>query len=370
MPAPVRPPIPRAIVRTTHVRWATGALLGLTGCGLDLNYYLGLAGGALTSLARTRPIELVLADPRVDEATKSKLRFVLEVRQFGIDEIGLRAGAAYTFFDDDLAATGGRAVGYSVSGSAREAFVPYTWDFPFVGRVEYKGFLDRAAAERERDALADAGYDVYLGPIAGFSTLGLLADSIRSSQLRSDEIDLALLILHELTHGTVYKSSDTLFNETLAQFVGRSAARRFFQMRRNPESEQAAAALRRYGDEDLIDAYLGRLFDDLAAYYALPLSRAEKIAGRQAEFDRVAATFDAEVRPRLSDPDRYRRIADLELNNAVILAAARYRGDLEVYGRLLERVGGDFRAAWPVLRDAAAQADGFAYLEQWLDATP
>ncbi|MCK6456454.1 MAG: aminopeptidase [Phycisphaerae bacterium] len=345
------------------------ALLLPAGCGID--YFLGVAAGAIGSIARTRTIDEALADPAVDEAIKDKLRFVLEVRQFGIDEIGQNAGDAFTRFDDDLAAGITGPVGYSVSGCAKESFTPFTWYFPLVGAVQYKGFFSEFEARREALLLELLGFDTFIGSIAGFSTLGILPDPIRSSQLAAfDELYLAELILHELTHGTLYKVGDTTFNETMSQFVGRNAARQFWIMRRGPTAPITLDALARYDDEDRIDAYIGEVYETLSAFYAQPISREEKLAGRGAQFDAVAATFDTLVRPMLNDPDRYRSIADLGLNNAFLLSAAQYRGDLPIYRDVLERLGGRFPDFFRVMRDAADRADSFAYLEDWLDMPP
>lgn len=340
------------------------ALLAVPGCSLD--YYLGVSAGALGSVFRSRPITGALADPTVDELTKTKLRFVQEVRQFGIDVIGQTAGGAYTLYDDDSDVTAGGPVGYSLSASAKDGFTEYLWQYPFIGAAPYRGFFNRDEATRERDRLKAEGYDTYLGIIAGFSTLGLLPDPIRASQLKSDEPDLAKLLLHELTHSTVYKTGDTSFNETLAEFSGRTAARQFFVARRGADSEATAAALRRYDDEDVVDEFIGAVYDQLSAYYAQPLSREEKIAGRQAQFDAVAGRFDTDYRPRLYDPDRYRNAAELTLNNAIIQGAARYRGNLSAYRDVLDRVGDDFKAAWPIFREAAKQGDSFAFLKAWV----
>jgi predicted aminopeptidase len=335
------------------------------GCGLD--YYLDLAGGAVGSLLRSRPIAWALADPNVSEATKEKLRFVLEVRQFGIDRIGLVAGPAYTLYDDDTGVSNG-LVGYALSASQRDQFVAYTWHFPFVGETEYRGFFSREEAERERAALDADGYDTYLGVIAGFSTLGLLPDPIRASQLRLDDFDLAQLILHELTHTTLFKPGDTTYNETLAQFIGRNAARRFFRERRGENAPETLAALARYDDEDLIDDYLQTVIDELQAVYDLPLSKQEKLARRVEVFAEVTARFETDYRARLNEPDRYISFAELPLNNALLQASARYRGNLPIYYAVLDRLDGDFPAALEVFSEAARHDDSFAFLHDWLAA--
>jgi len=341
-----------------------GLTTPLTGCGLG--YYGQIISGGLASLGRARPISQVLDDPAVPESTKAKLRFVQELRQFGIDEIGQSADRAFTTYDDDSAVSTDGAVAYSLSAAKKDSFTPYTWDYPFIGRAEYRGFFKLEDAQAERDALDAQGYDTALGRVSGFSTLGILSDPLRASQIALDDPDLAELILHELSHSTVYKNGDTPFNETMASFVGRSAARRFWRTRRPPDSPESRAAFDTYDDEDVIDEFITLVYTTLDAYYHQPIPSDEKIAGRQSQFDQLAARFESDFRPRLKNPDRYAGPGNLRLNNAIILGAYRYRGNLEIYVRVLARLDANFPALWNVLREAARQPDSFAYLEQWL----
>ncbi len=336
----------------------------LPGCGLG--YYGQLISGGLASLGRARPISQVLDDPAVPEATKTKLRFVQEVRQFGIDEVGQSGDRAFVTYDDDSAVASTATVAYSISAAKKDSFTPYTWDYPFIGRAEYRGFFKIEEAEAERASLDAQGYDTTLGRVSGFSTLGILSDPIRASQIALPDADLAELVLHELSHNTLYKNGDTTYNETMASFVGRNAARRFWQTRRPADSPEAKSTLDTYADEDLIDTFIALVYTTLDAYYNQPISSDEKIAGRQAKFDELAARFESDFRPQLKHPERYAGPGNLKLNNAIILGAYRYRGNLDVYVRVFARLNQNFPALWDVLREASRQTDSFAALEQWL----
>ena len=63
------------------------------------------------------------------------------------------------------------------------------------------------------------GYEVYVGGVAAYSTLGWFNDPLLDTFLfRSDE-KLAALLFHELAHRVVYIKDDTRFNESLATTI-------------------------------------------------------------------------------------------------------------------------------------------------------
>jgi predicted aminopeptidase len=340
------------------------ALVLLPACGLD--YYAQLVTGTLASFSRSRPISHMLEDPAVDEATKARLRLALEVRQFGIDAIGQNAGPAFLLFDDDSAVADTGTLGFAVGAAAKDSLTPKTWIEPFVGEVEYRDFFNREDADRFRQQLDAEGYDTTIARISGLSTLGILPDPLRASQIALPDAALVEVILHELTHNTVFKTGDTSFNESLAQFVGRNAARRVYLERRGEQSPETDAALGFYSDEDLVDDFIAVLFDGMNEFYSQPIPSEAKIAGRQQRFDELAVLFDTDFRPRLSNPERFGTAANLTLNNARILGASRYRGNLPIYQDVLNQHGGDFRAWWDVIRRAAREEDSFAFLQSIL----
>ncbi len=333
--------------------------------GCDIDYLAHLAIGQIEMLARIQPIDAAINDPSLTDVERSRLALVRDVRLFGIETIGLRETGAYTVFDPN----GTEPAAYVLTAADRDRLAPYAWTFPFVGAVNYKGFFDPDRAALEALALRDAGYDVQLGRAAGFSTLGLLPDPVRQSNLGSDEIELAELILHEMAHTTIYKPSDTDFNESMATFVGRASALRFFIARHGAGSNEAVSASNRFEDKVVVDGFVARLYEDADAYYAAAHERGDDretiIAGRQAVFASALASFETDYEPRLNNPQRWSFLRDWELNNAVILGAVRYQGVLSDFADVLDAAGGDFPAALQVFSEAAARSDSRSYLRQW-----
>jgi predicted aminopeptidase len=342
------------------------AFASLLSCGCEVDYFGQLIGGELCTLSQTMPVSQALTDSRLTDDERSKLQLTQDVRQFGIDRIGLTASNSFTTFIWD----GDGPAAYVLSASAKDSLTPYKWSFPVLGAWEAKGFFDKAMAQRQAQELIDQDYDVFLGTAAGFSTLGFLPDPVRQSNLNaSDEIDLAELILHEMTHSTVIKTSDMDFSESLATFVGRRTAQAWFDERFGADSAEARAARERFADEGVIDEFINDLVARLEAYYAdaaaQGMPRDAIIAGRQVEFDAAGARYETEYRPRLDDQERWGSIGDAQFNNAMLLTAMRYQGSLSDYQAVLDKVGGSFTDAIEVYRQAAAADDSRGFLRTW-----
>ncbi len=338
----------------------------LISAGCEADYYLHLVSGELVSLCRTVPVEEALNDPTLTQEERDKLALAQQVRQFGIETIGLYAGDAYTVFEPN----GGEPAAYVLSASAKDSFTPYVWDLWFVGRSVNKGFFDRQMGQREADSLAAQGFDVYYARVDGFSTLGFLPDPVRQSNLRLEDVELAELILHEMTHSTVFKASDINFSESVATFVGRGAAQAWFDAAFGADSDEAQAARLRFADKRVIDEYVNELFTTMALYYveaaAAGSPRETILIEREARFATMTARFIEVYQPRLAEPERWEYISRLAVNNALILAAIRYQGGLSDYQAVLDKLGGDLAAAVAVFREAAARPDSRGYLRDWV----
>ncbi|WP_310590406.1 aminopeptidase [Dyadobacter sp. NIV53] len=125
-----------------------------------------------------------------------------------------------------------------ITASDRYRIKAYQWQFPIVGTFPYKGYFDSTRAVREEKVLIQNGYDTDIGEVSAWSTLGYLKDPILSSMLRRKEGSLANLILHELTHGTLFVKNNLELNENLASFVGDLGAIRFLKQKYGPESKE------------------------------------------------------------------------------------------------------------------------------------
>ena len=107
------------------------------------------------------------------------------------------------------------------------ALKPKEWKFPIIGSVPYKGFFKKERAEALKAELEKEGWDVMVRNPGGWSTLGWFTDPILSKMLMRSEGDLANLIIHEMSHATIFVKDSVEFNENLATFIGDRGAELF-----------------------------------------------------------------------------------------------------------------------------------------------
>ena len=290
-------------------------------------------------LSRRQPISEIVADPGTPADARAKLKVVLAAREYAKDSLRLRTKDSFTTYSrldhDTLVLV--------VSAAYRDTLKPYTWWFPIVGRVPYKGYFDFAAAKKAAKDLSDDGLDVYVRPSDAFSTLGFFNDPLLNTTLKGDSIDLANTVIHELTHNTFYASGQAPFNESFAMFVGARGAAAFFRSR-----GQEAAAVKvesEWDDDKLLARFWSRVIKSLdSAYAAHPTDKAARIAVKDTVYARTRVALVEEIGPQLKtiNPIYAKRV---QLNNAALLARRVYASDLDVFDLVYEKEGKDLKRA-------------------------
>src|SRR5690606_4806050 len=139
---------------------------------------------------------------------RRKLELVLQARAFADSQLGLAVGESYTTYswvDSDTLLM-------VLSAARKDRFVPYTWWFPIVGRVPYKGFFNFNEAYQEARELEAEGYDTHVRPSAAFSTLGWFNDPVLNTVLRYDDVSLVSTVVHEILHNSIFVPGKVGFN--------------------------------------------------------------------------------------------------------------------------------------------------------------
>ncbi len=288
-------------------------------------------------LARRRSIADLVDDSTTPPQTADKLRLVLAARSFAADSIGLRTKQSFTTYSklnrDTLVLV--------LSGAYPDRLAPYTWWFPVVGRVPYKGFFDFPAAKTAARDLEGRGFDVYLRPSPAFSTLGWFNDPLLSTSLRADTLDLANTVIHELTHNTFYAPGSAVFNESFANFVGARGSAWFFRSRGSPKAADEADA--RWSDEKVLSRFWARLYHSVdSAFKAHPSDSLARLAARDTLYARARRDAVEVLGPQLRTIGP-RALERIRLDNAALLAHRIYDTDLDAFDQIWFAEQGDLK---------------------------
>jgi predicted aminopeptidase len=332
----------------------------LTSCARGL--YLGkLAWGEALILGGRVPNQEVLKDKAVGEEIKEGILLVQAVTEFSQNTLGLRPDGSYrTFYH-----VKGDTLIYLVSACPKDSLEPYTWSFPIVGEMEYKGFFSKEDADKEIMKLEERGFDTCLQQAIAFSTLGWLGDPIYSTILDQHPVIVINSIIHELVHNTIFFKGETEFNEQLASFVAEKGTLQFITERFGAASPLYQVALDLGRDEDLVSSVFEELYDALQRLYAQNLTREEKIKEREEIFARGHDQL-AELSKQLTTEDFSVQIG--RLNNAVILAYRRYRVPADgLIAKAYEALGGDVEGLVNLLQTVRkSKEEPSQFLERWL----
>lgn len=213
---------------------------------------------------------------------------------------------------------------------------PKTWCFPIAGCVSYRGYFSEERAHRYAEKLRNEGWDVSVGGVTAYSTLGWFADPVLSTFVRLPRPALAALLFHELAHRRVYVPGDTAFNESFATWIEIIGQRQYLGSLEDGNRLVSASALARRHRREFVDLVLGarRCLDQLYSS------------------DRPAAQLEKDKAQQfLVLKDRYRELRegwqlagdggplfdewfDGELNNAQIAAVGDYSIWLDAFAQL------------------------------------
>lgn len=182
----------------------------LTGC-----YYMQAASGQWQVMRKRQPIAEVIKDSETSPELAARLHLLNEARDFSVEKLGLPDNKSYRTYADlerDY-------VVWNVFAAPEFSLTPKQWCFPVAGCVSYRGYFSKDDALRASKRLSDDGFDVAVGGVVAYSTLGKFNDPILSTMMRWDDIDLIAVLFHELAHQVVYVKDDSAFNESFATAV-------------------------------------------------------------------------------------------------------------------------------------------------------
>jgi predicted aminopeptidase len=270
------------------------------------------------------------------------------IRRFGTESLGLHENGNYTTFvkldREYLVAV--------VSAAKPTSFERKIWRFPVVGAVPYKGFYNPKKARRLAERLQKEGWETLVRKVDAFSSLGYFRDPLYSFMADYHHERLANLILHEMTHATIWIKGDTPLNEAIATFVGNQGALAYLKERYGEDSEIFRQGVLRQAESRRFVSFMRELAARLEILYQAELSEAETLS-RKEEIIREAKERFAGSYAEWFESDRYRFLPETEITNAYVDLFRTYNEDVELIRELYDLSGESLRELLARLRDLA-----------------
>lgn len=345
-PAKGREPLTRLLAscrRSLPFALLVVALLQTTGCR-TVGYYSQALKGQYQIVSRQEPIPRLVERSNTPAALKEKLTFILDVRQFAEQKLGLPADGHYLKYAD----LGRRYAVWNVFAAPEFSLEAKSWWYPVVGGLDYRGFFSEELARKEAARLRKKGYDVHVGGIVAYSTLGWFRDPVLNTFVFEDELELAELLFHELAHQKLFVPGDTDFNEAFATAVAEEAMRRWLRFRDEPKTLSTYEGQARRAEQ------FARLTQQAVDELELLYDRAdvnrqdtedEETAAvlrenKKRTFERLQANYE-ELKATWGEHHEYDGWFRRPMNNALLNTVKTYYQWVPAFRQLLHESGGD-----------------------------
>lgn len=315
---------------------------------LDGCYYVQAAKGQYEVMRKRQPVAEVIDDPDADAQLRKRLEMVLDARQFAVDELELPDNDSYRSYADlqrDF-------VLWNVFAAPEFSLTPLTWCYPVAGCVAYRGYFKEASARRKADALEADGYDVSVGGVAAYSTLGRFADPVLSTMLRWSDADLVATLFHELAHQQLYLKGATEFNESFATAVADIGLEKWFAAR-DAADELAAYRHRRSVRRQLLDLMLDARTDLEVLYTSGQEETAMRVA-KSSILEHLVEDAERLARQQGTGTSNWLRPP---LNNARLASIGLYENQVPAFLALYDECSQELRCFYAAAEELAGYDD-------------
>ena len=318
-------------------------LLPLSGCA-DLGYYWQSVHGQTQIWQKEKPITELLEDSTTSPELKQKLTMVLRIREFASRELALPDNGSYRAYAD----LERPFVVWNVFAAPEFSIRPQEWCFPVAGCVAYRGYFSRAEAEEASKELRAQGYDVYVGGVPAYSTLGWFNDPVLNTFVHYPEAEIARLLFHELAHQRYYLAGDTEFNESFATMVEQEGLTRWAKLQASEAQLATMAGARQKKSEfiSLVLKYRGRL----KQIYAAADSDEQKRAAKARALEQMQQDY-ARLKQAWNGYSAYDRWFATPPNNAQLASVAVYGRWVTAFQALLAKNDGDLARFYQAVQD-------------------
>lgn len=316
-----------------------GFIAAISGCS-SIGYYGHVAKGHLSIISQREGVSKLLQDDSLDNKLRSQLEVVINARQFAVDELKLPDNASYLQYVD----LERPYVVWNVFAAEELALAAKQHCFPVAGCVVYRGYYSEEAAKQAAALLAADGYDVHIGGVAAYSTLGWFDDPLLSSMLRWEDWAIVRLIFHELTHQKLYLKDDSAFNEGLASAVAQLGLQQWLAAEKQAHLISRSETYR--SRQQQFNNLLLETRDQLDTLYKTDQSDEQKRLAKNDIITEMPQRHEQLKANSWNGWSGFDRWFDQPINNARLLPVATYNGRLPEFVKLFSDCSSDWSCFW------------------------
>lgn len=311
--------------RITLRRFLLGAaflvlMLQIEGC-----YYLQAIRGHSDLMNRRRPLTEVIEDGDSSTELKARLELVMQARDFAVTDLLLPDNDSYRSYADlerDY-------VVWNVFAAPEFELTAKTWCYPVAGCVAYRGYFSEKAARDHGEKLQDEGFDVAVGGVSAYSTLGRFSDPVLNTMMHWTDVDLVSTMFHELAHQKLYVKGDSGFNESFASAVAEIGTSRWLAAR--GESDRLASDGARKQLRRAMMELVTPVRERLSALYRQDMDEQDKREEKAQILSALSARGEALVN---AYPGQANNWLAAPLNNARLVSLNLYEGRLNAFSAI------------------------------------
>lgn len=300
-----------------------------------MGYYTGSMMGQMEIMQKRESITTLIDSPSIDTELRNQLQYVLAVREFASNSLGLPDNESYRYYADlqrEYAV-------WNVFATPALSLENKQWCFPVAGCLSYRGFFSPEDAARFADKMEIEGMDVFVGGVRAYSTLGWFADPLLNTMMNRTNAEIAEIIFHELAHQKLFIRNETGFNEAFAETVALAGVRHWLQ------SHGTADELLQYESHKTIEARFVSMVmqtrNELEKLYQSDQDETTKLREKNRLLGNLKRRYQ-DQRWEFPGLSRYEAWFSEDVNNAKLSAVATYREYLPGFIALLHSVDGQF----------------------------
>jgi predicted aminopeptidase len=341
------------ISRTLSFSVAISIAFWLYGC-TNLPYYAQAVDGQMEILRRIQPISMIVSDPNTENTLRHTLSKVVLLRKFASHDLKLPNNESYMNYADLKRPY----VVWNVYATPEFSTKLKQWCFVGAGCVDYRGYFSKEKAEYFAEELRRKGYDVHVGGIRAYSTLGWFDDPVLNTFIGYSEIELARLIFHELAHQVVYVQDDSVFNESFATMVEQEGTSRWLES--NGTSEQQDEFDAKQEREAIFTKLVLNYRERLKKLFSSRENDSEKRTSKMYIFSELREEF-AQLKIADRSFSSYDQWFALQQNNALLATISTYTQLVPAFRALLVQQDGDMERFYDAVRGISELTKGERY---------